>query len=285
MMARVPARRWRIGMADELRDARRAADGCAGLAAVGAVFISVARTIEHPLVDVEAWHAWHREEEVVGHHLRRGLGGDAAVALLEAEQRKHCALVRGVEWSEVRRERAEALVRFRFPTTASASMGTWASDPRCETMKEERARTATRKATIASLGVKGPREDPEDGSLVGWRGWDLVGYGDRVKLMSPTRRLVWEGPMLRATGTILGGSVRNHEGVHACWDGEGVAREGYHVQPVIGEVRGFGRFVSGPEGWRAEEVVVVRLIIAHSWRADAAAVLAARYGVPVDVLE
>jgi len=118
--------------------------------------------------------------------------------------------------------------------------------------------------------------DSEDRSLVGWRRWCI----DGDMLVSPYRCTRWPEPWLRADdGCDPSGPVRDAPGIHAYWvrDAAMSGRE-----PVWGEVRGYGRYAAGPEGWRAEEVVIVRLFIAQYHAADAADALAARYGVPVE---
>lgn len=157
----------------------------------------------------------------------------------------------------------------------------------------EYARQAAREEWIATC----PRA--EDGGLVGVRYW--VVPRDTPVLHSPYQNVPWPMPWLRATNWPGSqGAVRNEAGVHAYWDVEAAVYASYDLRPCVhvslvrGDVRGYGQFVAGPEGWRAEEVVMVSLTIVQLCRnsgektSDAAdslqklaGALQERYGVPV----
>jgi hypothetical protein len=124
-----------------------------------------------------------------------------------------------------------------------------------------------------------PKEDPEDGSLVGWRVWNLV---DDI-LLSPQQGTAWERPVMVAHHFPESARVRNVGGLHAEW---GINCLSDHAR-VIGEVRGYGRTESGPEGWRSEEMVVVRLfVVTRPWDDSAhQGELEDRYGVPVTIFD
>jgi hypothetical protein len=132
------------------------------------------------------------------------------------------------------------------------------------------------------------RTRDDDGGLIGWRSWRLDARDGSWVLVSPAYYTVWNDPYLLADGMDPSSTVRNVAGIHAHWRREDLEKAWVDEQYVIGEVRGYGRVALGPEGWRAEEVVIVRLEI-HSEAvfevSKAVAALEGRYGVPVTVRE
>lgn len=135
------------------------------------------------------------------------------------------------------------------------------------------------------------RIDPSCGGLVGIRLFSLRSEeeGDPL-LQSPYRHTPWYGPMLR-TDECETGRVREAPGIHAYWFQEEVPQINPRVlrelgnidNPILGEVRGYGKYAAGPEGWRAQEVVIVRLIIVSSLWGDIVPALRDRYQVPVEL--
>lgn len=101
------------------------------------------------------------------------------------------------------------------------------------------------------------KRDLVDGSLVGVR---YFTWTDDYHLQSPQRKTVWESSTLAVAGWDESEAVRGVCGIHACWPSWNGA-----IQPhidmecpngVMAHVRGYGKFVSGKEGWRAEKVIV-----------------------------
>lgn len=107
-----------------------------------------------------------------------------------------------------------------------------------------------------------------DGGLVGYRYWKLDirevdGHRDYV-LVSPHQGTIWEGPVLVADNWSNSSAHRGVAGIHATyrrkpdysWEsGTQVPHE------IWGRVRGYGEFVRGTDGWRAERVIVDKLWI------------------------
>jgi len=125
-----------------------------------------------------------------------------------------------------------------------------------------------------------PRFD-EEGGLVGWRCWR---YDHTTGLLrSPYRKTVWTRSYLRAQSSVTT-VVRKEAGIHAHWTKTDVRKEVFYsdASTVIGEVRGYGHYAFGPEGWRAEECVILQLVVLANM-SDIAVVLSKRYGVPVHI--
>jgi hypothetical protein len=122
-----------------------------------------------------------------------------------------------------------------------------------------------------------------DGALVGWRSWV---WGGSDLLLSPFAQAAWPGPTLVAAGT-RDDIVSGRAGIHACWSPRAAAAHAVgYTAPIVawGRVRGYGGFAAGPEGWRAERVLVERLYVTPEAEAIAGPrALHERYGVPVSV--
>lgn len=109
-------------------------------------------------------------------------------------------------------------------------------------------------------------KDPGTGELVGWR---LFLVDDRTgTLRSPYMGTVWHEPELRAATWSRHDAVRGHAGIHAWWpaaDGgppaAALVEWVWQLGLVLAEVRGSGRYVAGTDGWRAEVVRVVRVVV------------------------
>jgi hypothetical protein len=132
------------------------------------------------------------------------------------------------------------------------------------------------------------RTRDDDGGLIGWRSWRLDARDGSWVLVSPAYYTVWDEPYLLAVGMDPSSTVRNVAGIHAHWRREDLEKTWVDERYVIGEVRGYGRVALGPEGWRAEECVIVSLEIHPQavFEADkAVSALRGRYGVPVTVRE
>jgi len=99
--------------------------------------------------------------------------------------------------------------------------------------------------------------DPVDGSLMGVRYFILT---DDYHLQSPQQKTVWEKATLTVPQWSDDSAVRGEMGVHACWPAwNGVMQPHIDMEcpnGVMAQVRGYGKYVSGKEGWRAEKVIV-----------------------------
>lgn len=123
------------------------------------------------------------------------------------------------------------------------------------------------------------RIDPRR-AIWGWRGWRVVPPG---LLESPQQRTQWPSKALHAAGWTKEGAVRGVAGIHASWSRKGdIMRE-----RAIGRVRvpRGAQIVYGPEGFRAEEVVIDRLLVAPDVSEAERKHLAEMYGVPVGRLQ
>ena len=112
-----------------------------------------------------------------------------------------------------------------------------------------------------------------DGRIVGWRGWAM----EESVLLSPHFRTRWEHRVLR-TEPPVGRGCRNAWGIHAAW-----SRRGDVAGCVLGRVLASGTVVSGPEGWRAEEVEIDCLLVPRGSPESLIEALRTRYGVRVGV--
>lgn len=123
-----------------------------------------------------------------------------------------------------------------------------ASPEKLEIMKKHRHRRQTLRA--------------RDGALVGYRCWKLsaeVVDGERgYYLRSPHRSTLWTGPTLVADNWTNDSAVRGVAGIHALYRRERSDLEQL-LRFVWGRVRGYGDYVQGSDGWRAEIVVVDKL--------------------------
>lgn len=123
----------------------------------------------------------------------------------------------------------------------------------------------------------------KDGALYGWRTWRI----ESGRLVSPSQRTVWKGPMLTAENWSTTDAVRGRGGIHAysrAWMLE-VGRWHYPSlqDQVWGRVRAYGDYVLGEDGWRAERVVVDTLLVPRSMRKRRREALAKRYECNVRV--
>lgn len=117
--------------------------------------------------------------------------------------------------------------------------------------------------------------DPAFENTMGYRSWYV---GDDGFLCSPHQSTVWRDPELRVEYWDEGDAVRGQAGIHAtlvpmAWRrmrpvGEAPHHAGRRIGPftsndrpcVPGLVERFGKFVLGEKGWRAEWVVIRKLI-------------------------
>ena len=156
---------------------------------------------------------------------------------------------------------------------------------------EERLTSPTRSAAAAALvrmrgqlplcGARLP-----DGALSGVK---ALRIGIDGRLYSPQLGVEWPGPVLVAPDFSMSDAVAGKTGIHAKWP----RRDGDHTAAVweylpgrshaaIALVAGYGRFVAGKLGWRAERVMLQRVYApaqhVHS--------LAQKYReVPVEILD
>jgi hypothetical protein len=112
--------------------------------------------------------------------------------------------------------------------------------------------------------------DPMDGSLLGVRIFKL---SPSLKLQSPNQGTIWESNVLQIADEWQETEiVRGAAGIHAAWPPRSLM-----VAPLIDTVkpdavslfscvRGYGRYVAGTEGWRAEKVIVDRVFLPESIR-------------------
>lgn len=105
--------------------------------------------------------------------------------------------------------------------------------------------------------------DPFVSDNMGWRGWNWDTQEKR--LVSPAYRAIWDGPELRTDKWCFEDTLRGVAGIHARrvprdWK---AALWGGHDAPestVTGLVERFGKFVLGELGWRAEWVIIRKLL-------------------------
>jgi hypothetical protein len=135
-----------------------------------------------------------------------------------------------------------------------------------------------------------------DGALVGWRYW-LVFRAQPDELVSPVQHTHWEGPVLSAHAWSTAAAVEGVAGIHAAHTQKQAryravmarTRRGWGrdiCTVAFGRVRGYGNYVIGVHGWRAQRVIVDKLFIAPFPGQDVRSVLDAlenRYGCTVRV--
>lgn len=110
------------------------------------------------------------------------------------------------------------------------------------------------RAQLPVCGVK-----HHDGALLGVKALRIDSAGT---LHSPQRGTEWPGPALIAEEFSFASAVEGKAGVHALWP----RRDGEHAQcvkgylperrPAVAVVAGYGRYVTGKIGWRAEKVLL-----------------------------
>ena len=142
----------------------------------------------------------------------------------------------------------------------------------CRHAQEEALRTQ-RAAKVAARRERNAARRSADGRIVGWRGWAM----EESVLLSPHFRTRWEHRVLR-TEPPVGRGCRNAWGIHAAW-----SRRGDVAGCVLGRVLASGTVVSGPEGWRAEEVEIDCLLVPRGSPESLIEALRTRYGVRVGV--
>jgi len=139
-------------------------------------------------------------------------------------------------------------------------------------------REARRSALLARNDARRRALRAADGALVGWRTWCCQGD----LLVSPSQRTKWATSELVADVSPAGDGARGQPGIHASWGRtRGDHREYGDRTSVMGRVRGYGAYVAGPEGWRAERVVIDRLVVGDLVTDRQVDGLAERYRVPV----
>lgn len=132
-----------------------------------------------------------------------------------------------------------------------------------------------------------------DGGLVGWRYWVLdidrvwwlstqsfeVITGDPaiMTLRSPHRHTRWGGPTLSALEWSDEAACEGHAGIHATLRPVPDAAVGFGSRMVTGRVRGYGRYVLGTRGWRAERVVIDYLRVPNDVYDEVKGPLSERY--------
>ena len=99
--------------------------------------------------------------------------------------------------------------------------------------------------------------------VLAWRAWNLVETAEGFRLVSVTRNVVWDGPVIvadakpeldNATGiyAMKGEAAHRYVSISSMW-GAGVTSEEY---PVIGSVALYGRVIEGTAGYRGERGVI-----------------------------
>lgn len=132
------------------------------------------------------------------------------------------------------------------------------------------SRLEARRAILRNRDM--PVRRAADGGLVGWRVWVLdtwrtYKYTDQgpepvrdvqTFLVSPHRGTTWNGPTLSAEVWSDEAAVEGHAGIHAALRPEPIQGTLCFsaMNTVTGRVRGYGRYVLGTRGWRAERVVI-----------------------------
>lgn len=100
-----------------------------------------------------------------------------------------------------------------------------------------------------------------DGGIFGVRFFDVMPGQDRVFLVSPTSRFVWEKTSAIARDFKNEGAVRGHVGFHAAWPAslerwtETFVDHGRTEAKAL--VKGYGDLVIGEAGWRSERMTIM----------------------------
>lgn len=130
--------------------------------------------------------------------------------------------------------------------------------------KDAPSRT-TLASSILDARAREPRANAKDmfGMLLGVR---FFRVGPDLFLHSPVRLTRWESSQLHAGQWQEDDALRGACGIHAAWPPKSfrVAPKIDHESTeslVVGEVRGFGKFVTGKEGWRAEKCAIDRIFL------------------------
>ena len=107
--------------------------------------------------------------------------------------------------------------------------------------------------------------DPNGNPELGWRVWQWAARKERLR--SPVQGTLWEGVDLRIDNWSDASALRGVAGIHALhvpidwrlapWPAAAVGKV---PNAVTGIVERFGRYVLGTEGWRAEWVVIRKLL-------------------------
>lgn len=148
--------------------------------------------------------------------------------------------------------------------------------------EDRRAFPSKEKAEAWEAGLP----DPTAPDTLGWKVWVM---GPDGTLLSPFRHIRWESSVLRTETWDESNVLRGGAGIHArrlprniqrvadptdYFDLTGVYPRHNNFVIVDGVVERFGQYVLGTDGWRAEEVRILRLFAPE---AASAALLAARY--------
>src|SRR5260370_5901316 len=105
--------------------------------------------------------------------------------------------------------------------------------------------------------------DPSIPNTLGWRGWDWD--SSRNLLCSQVQLTPWEGPDIRVPKWDTSEAVRGAHGIHAClmpldWTKAHPLNTDMPTSQITGVVERFGKYVLGTEGWRAEWVIIRKLL-------------------------
>jgi len=112
--------------------------------------------------------------------------------------------------------------------------------------------------------------DKTQPTTLGWRGWIWDTKIKQLRSLAQTD-FIWEGPELRVINWDTSNVVRGVQGIHAClvpmnWEiadpkctDMPIATNGIS-DIVTGIVERFGRYALGTEGWRAEWVIIRKLL-------------------------
>lgn len=145
---------------------------------------------------------------------------------------------------------------------------------RAKIICEQRKIFQTIKDAVRYERVCATQVDPSQPNTLGWRAW----YWEpkRKMLQSPSQiQYFWEAPELRVSDWDTSDVVRGCSGIHAClmpknWEIADPAQTDMPIIsyggkfgpliPIVGVVERFDRYVLGTTGWRAEWVIIRKLL-------------------------
>lgn len=160
-------------------------------------------------------------------------------------------------------------------------------------------RLEVRRAILRNRNM--PVRRAADGGLVGWRYWvlprlagasitediqQLINPSFDVSLpstlRSPHRGTIWDGPTLSAFEWSDEAACEGNAGIHALSSSLAIPAYSppalyYGSVHITGRVRGYGRYVLGTRGWRAERVVIDYLRVPNDVYDEVKGPLSERY--------
>lgn len=142
---------------------------------------------------------------------------------------------------------------------------------RAKMIRKQRVIFQRTKDEIYQTRIRAAAVDPDQPNTLGWRAWYWAPDQKMLRSIVQTN-FYWESAELRVNNWDTSDVVRGTSGIHAClmpinWEIADPRRtdmpftdHSSYYNIVVGVVERFGRYVLGTTGWRAEWVIIRKLL-------------------------